>query len=91
VHADPAVESLLAESATRLSDAHGTAEQVFVAIDEYLHCAYQAGLSSDDVRDLLGIAPDCVLDRAGLSLSEEYAILEIYSVIEGTDVSADAE
>ncbi len=86
MHANPAVESLLAESAIELRKAQGDAFQIRTAVAEYLRRAYASELAPADVRDLLGIVPDCVLDRAGLPLSDEDVAVEAYSVLDDNEL-----
>ncbi len=82
MHANPAVESLLAQSAIELRKAQGNAARIRAAVADYLRRAYASQLAPADVRDLLGIVPDCVLDRAGLPLSDEDAVVAAYSVLD---------
>lgn len=77
-----AVDVLLDESAEQLQRAAGNPERIVTAIKLFLTRAFGAGLSTDLVRDLLGILPGCLLDRAALSSYDESLVVEAYSLLE---------
>lgn len=79
---DGALESLLKESAEQLRGSIGSPERIVLVVGMFLRRAFQAGMTADVVRDLLGITPGCLLDRAALPIIDEAAVVEAYASLE---------
>ena len=80
MRSDPIIESLLHDTAGALRIANNSGNAIRAAIYLFLCRAYEARLTSDIVCDLLGVAGDCVLNRACLDECGEEAALEAYAV-----------
>lgn len=79
---DPLIEKLLADTAQALRQVAGDAEDMLRVVFTYLKLSHAGNVNADEMRERLGIAPDCILNRARLSEVEEDAVLELYASIE---------
>jgi hypothetical protein len=79
MRSDPFVETLLNDTAETLRLAHRQCDGIRGAVYLFLCRAYEARLSSEAVMYLLGVAGDCVLNRACLEPSDEDEALEAYA------------
>jgi len=77
---DPIIESLLSDTAGALRIADNRCDAIRAAVYLFLCRAYEARLSSDVICDLLGVAGDCVLNRACLDVRGEETVLDAYAV-----------
>ena len=73
----------LAEETAQSQRAAGNAEDLLGVVFTFLKRSHAANLNADEIGELLGIAPGCVLDRAALSEIQEDAVLELYAAVEG--------
>jgi hypothetical protein len=79
---DAFVESLVSDTAAALQRSGGDVDSIRGAVFLYLSRAYDHGLEPDRICDLLGVAPDSVLNRAGLSRSDEAAVMAAYEALD---------
>jgi hypothetical protein len=80
MRSDPIIESLLHDTAGALRIANNRCDAIRTAVYLFLCRAHEARLSSDVICDLLGVAGDCVLNRACLDERGEEAVLEAYAL-----------
>jgi hypothetical protein len=80
MRSDPTIESLIHDTAGALQIANNRCDVIRAAVYLFLCRAYEARLSSDSVCDLLGVAGDCVLNRACMDERGEETALEAYAV-----------
>jgi hypothetical protein len=80
MRSDPIIESLLHDTAGALRIANHRCDGIRVAVYLFLCRAYEARLSSEVVCDLLGVAGDCVLNRACLDECGEEAVLDAFAI-----------
>lgn len=80
MRSDPMIEAILHDTSAALRIANHRCDGIRVAVYLFLCRAYEARLASDVVCDLLGVAGDCVLNRACLDERGEEAVLEAYAV-----------
>ena len=76
------IEALLSETVACLQRGAGNSESLRAAVFLFLNRAYEAGMDPDAICDSLGVMPDSVLKRAGLSPEDEAAILEAYALLD---------
>lgn len=79
---DAFIESLLSETASARQRSAGNPEAIRGVIFLYLNHAYEGGLEPDRICDLLGVAQDNVLKRAGLCPQDETAVMDAYEVLD---------
>lgn len=78
MRSDPFVESLLHDTAGALRLAQQRPDGISAVVYLFLCRAYEARLSSEAVCNLLGIAGDCVLNRACLDERGEEDVLDAF-------------
>ena len=79
MRSDPFLESLLHDTAGALRLAQHRRDGISGVVYLFLCRAYEARLSEEVVCSLLGIAGDCVLNRACLDVQGEEAVLDAFA------------
>jgi hypothetical protein len=78
---DALVAELLTQTSADLQRNAGSTDGLRAAVFLFLNRAYEAALEPDLICDLLGVAPDNILNRAGLSKLDEAAVMDAYATL----------
>jgi hypothetical protein len=76
------IKWLVGEAASGLRRSAGDMESLRSVVFLYLNRAYEAGLDSDEICDLLGILRGSVLNEARLSQRDQQVVLDAYETLD---------